>query len=293
MKKISTCVLGFVVCLFLCGYKFPEKLPMPNDFDTFTFEKVKFGQTSVNEFAYLAPSYTKPEIQGKYTIYSEEELDNNYKSLRAGFKDNFLDWVELEFAVPQSMNKIKQNYGKPKAINTEHSTKFNYHDYGYFNVVTDKNNVSAFGVTLYGESDFNSAIAQIVEKLPAYKDFNFIKEFIPGRLMENDFNAQYKGFLPVASSGEKAEKTYAVPAKYLKNNANYDAVEIVFTNGILSFVNLVPKNLSINDVKKTYGEALVVPTQKENIEFLEYQNFIVTYNKSTNKVLNIGIIGAL
>ena len=293
MKKFTCSLVCVCLGLFLCGYKFPEKLPEPLDFDTFTFEKIKFGQTSVNEFAYLAPTFEKPEIQGKYTIYTETDLNNNYKSLRAGFKDNFLDWVELEFAVPQSMNKIKQNYGNSKVINKEHSTKFNYHDYGFFNIVTDKNNVSAFGITLYGESDFNSYIAQVVANLPDYKSFNFIKEFIPGRLMENDFIQKYKGFSPVVSAEDKAQKTYVIPAKYFKNNQNYLAAQLVFSNGVLAFVNLKPKNLFIVDVKNIYGVGVNVPTKKENIEFLEYPNFVVTYDKTTNKVLNIGIIGAM
>ena len=86
------------------------------DIDTLIFERIKFGQTSSGEFAYLAPNYDKPEVQGIYTIYSETDLNNDYKFLRAGFKNQYLDWVELEFAVPQSYNKIIETYGKPSSI---------------------------------------------------------------------------------------------------------------------------------------------------------------------------------
>ena len=49
--------------------------------DTYSFERIKFGQTSVNEFAYLAPTYEKPTIEGVYTIYSETDLNNTYDLL--------------------------------------------------------------------------------------------------------------------------------------------------------------------------------------------------------------------
>ena len=292
MKKIFLLLTFICSNLILCGYKFPEKLPAPLDIDTLIFERVKFGQTSSGEFAYLAPNYDKPEVQGIYTIYSETNLNNDYKFLRAGFKNQYLDWVELEFSVPQSYNKIIETYGKPSSVNEKHSNKFNYQDYGYFNIVTDKNNSVAFGITLYGESDYNPAIANVVNKLPDFKNFNFINIFIPGQLMENDFNAQFPRFLGTSTKDDISQRTYTVPAKYLKHNNLYSNVDFVFQNGILMFVNLVPKNLTLADVKKIYGQGTTSETNKKDKAFLEYPNFITTYDKVSNKVLNIGIIGA-
>ena len=76
MKKFPALLICLLISFIFSGYKFPEKLPNPLDIDTFTFEKVKFGQTSVNEFSYLAPNYDEPEVAGKYTIYSELDLEN-------------------------------------------------------------------------------------------------------------------------------------------------------------------------------------------------------------------------
>ncbi|MCQ2957991.1 MAG: hypothetical protein MJ180_03700 [Candidatus Gastranaerophilales bacterium] len=281
-----------IASLFMSAYKFPDKLPAPLDFDTYTFDRVKFGQTSVNEFAYIAPEYQKPQTEGVYTIYQEKDLDNIYKGLRIGFKENFLDWIELEFAVPQSFNKMKQAYGEPKSLNANYSTKYNYHDYGYFNLVTDKNNASVFAVTLYGESDFNPSIANVVKKLPDFKSFNFINELIPGRMMEENFTSSYPDFPFSASDNENAGKTYTIPAKYLKHNHYYSNVDLVFSNGILSFVNLTPKGLSIMQIKQTYGEGTETKSSKQNIYFWEYPNFVATFDKNTNKVLNVGIVGA-
>lgn len=292
MRFLKFFPIYILVCMFLCGYKFPEKLPMPSDIDIFTFEKIKFGQTSINEFAYIVPNYDKPEIEGVYTIYKEIDLDKTYKSLRLGFKDQFLDWIELEFAVPLSMNKFKQLYGVPKNINDKYSKKFNYQDYGYFNLVTDKNNVSVFGITLYDESDFKQSIANVAEKLPDYKSFNFINEFIPGQLIESDFNQRFSDFSAEATTINSIKKTYTVPAKYLKRNPNYAKADLIFTNGILSFVNLIPKKLNINEVKNIYGE----PMKKQNFSSVlicaDYFNFSVVYNKETNNVISVGIVGA-
>ena len=58
------------------------------------------------------------------------------------------------------------------------------------------------------------------------------------------------------------------------------------------FVNLEPKNLTLADIKKIYGQGTTSETNKKDKAFLEYPNFIVTYDKISNKVLNIGIIGA-
>jgi len=292
MRHFIVTLVCFIFCIFNCAYNFPEKLPAPFDFDTYTFEKIKFGQTSVNEFAYLAPNFPKPEVEGVYTIYKEIDLNNTYKSLRAGFKDNFLDWVELEFHVPQSMAKFKQNYGNPSSVNTGYSNKFNYQDYGYFNLVTDKKNVVVFGITLYGESDFNQDIANVVAQLPDNKNYNSIKEFIPGRLSENDFTAKYPKFISVVTTDE-AVKRFSVPAKYLKHDKLYSSADLVFTNGLLSFVNLKPRHMSIVDIKQIYGDAKESQSQtRKNISYREYPNFVVTYDKDTNKVLNVGIIGS-
>lgn len=292
MKKSFVLLFALIISLLNSAYSFPEKLPTPLDIDTYTFEKIKFGQTSVNEFAYLAPNYAMPKVEGKYTIYKEIDLDNVYKSLRAGFKEGFLDWIELEFAVPQSMAKFKQNYGEPDSLNQEHSDKFNYHDYKYFNVVTDKNNVIVFGVTLYGESDFNKSIADVVAKIPDLTGLNAIKEFIPGKLMETDFLSSYPNFPSVIDTNNPEVKTYSVPEKYLKHNNLYSSVELIFSNGLLSFVNLKPRKLGIFDIQKIYGETKETPSKKENIFYKEYFNFVITFDKATNNVLNIGIIGA-
>jgi len=291
MKKSLLVFVALVATILNCAYNFPEKLPAPLDIDTYTFEKVKFGQTSVNEFAYLAPNYAMPKVEGKYTIYTENNLDNVYKSLRAGFKEGFLDWVELEFAVPQSMSKFKQMYGEPDSLNSEHSDKFNYHEYKYFNVITDKNNVIVFGVTLYDESDFNKSIADVVAKMPNLTELNSIKEFIPGKLMETDFLSNYPKFPAVIDKNNPEVKTYIVPEKYLKHHNLYSSVELIFSNGLLSFVNLKPRKLGIFDIQKIYGETKENPSKKENIFYKEYFNFVVTFDKATNNVLNIGIIG--
>ena len=203
-----------------------------------------------------------------------------------------MDWIELEFAVPQYFHKLKQTYGNPKSVNTSYSTKFNYHDYGFFNLVTDKNNAIVFAVTLYGESDFNPAIANVVSKLPDFKNFNFINTFIPGKYLEESFKTEYPNFPIASTDDDNAGVTYSVPQKYLKHNNYYSSVDFVFTNGMLSFVNLVPKSLSIMQVKQTYGQATETKSKKQNVYFWEYPNFVATFDKDTNKVLNIGIVGA-
>ena len=282
-------ILIFIVFIN-CAYCFPEKLPAPLDFDTYTFDRVKFGQTSVGEFSYIAPGYAKPEVEGVYTIFSEKNLNNSYKAARIGFKDNFLDWIELEFAVPQSITIFKKNYGEPKLVNKEYSNKFNYLDYGFFNVVTDKNNAVCYAITLYGESDFNPSIKNVVDKIPSYKALNSLSDLEPGKMMENDFKTLYSGFLPTKNNTENARNTYSIPKKYLKHNNYYSAIDLVFSNGMLSFINLKPKNMNIHDVKEIYGEGKILDNTIGKAGIKEYPNFIITYDKETNRVLNIGII---
>ena len=62
MRKFLAVVGILFATLLNSAYSFPEKLPAPLDIDTYTFEKIKFGQTSVNEFAYLAPNYAMPKV---------------------------------------------------------------------------------------------------------------------------------------------------------------------------------------------------------------------------------------
>ncbi len=293
MRKFGLILTFICIIIFNCAYQFPEKLPAPLDFDLYSFDKVKFGQTSVGEFAYLAPNYSKPETEGVYTIFSEKNLDNSYRAARIGFKDNFLDWIELEFAVPQSLTKLKQTYGKPKSVNTAYSSKFNYHDYGFFNIVTDKNNAVAVAVTLYGESDFNSSIKNFVDNMPDNKGYNAVKNLAPGKMMENEFSALYPNFPADKVSQNDAKSIYTVPSKYLRHNNYYSAINLVFSNGMLAFLNLKPKCMTIADIKQIYGEGKIIQNdESKSVEYTEYPNFIVVSDKSTTKVLNIGIISA-
>ena len=177
MKRIFLLLSLMVLYVFSCGYKFPDRIPKPYELNTYYLDKLYFGQTSIAEFQCIAPDYEQPASEGVYSIFEEYKLNNDYKYLSIGFKSGFLDFLQLDFAVPQSWSKFKSVYGKPLSVNTEYSKKFNYHDFGFFNALTDKNNVSVFGVTIFGVSGFSEDLDNFMKKLPNYKNFNFINEF--------------------------------------------------------------------------------------------------------------------
>ncbi|MDD3593315.1 MAG: hypothetical protein PHX18_01675 [Candidatus Gastranaerophilales bacterium] len=292
MHKITSTVLIAVFAILLSAYAFPEKLPEAYDLNRFQLEKIKFQNTTIAQFQQIAPKYPTPEYEGIYAIFKEKDLDTTYKSVRIGFKDNYLDWIEFDFAVPQTYSKFIKTYGKPLSVNTEYSKKYNYHDYNFYNIVTDKNNVSVFSITLYGTSDYNSSIGAVINKLPDYKSFNFINEFIPGKYLENDFKASYSKFQPTNASVKTDKTEYKIPPEYMVAHPLYKSASLVFHNGILNFINLEPKNLSITELKTIYGNGKLVRSSNPNIVFFEYPNFVATLNQKSTMITNIGIIGA-
>ena len=290
MKKIFSILLVMVLYVFYCGYKFPDNIPKPYEINTYYLDKLFFGQTSIVEFQCLAPDYEHPTTEGVYTIFEEYKLNNDYKSLRIGFKSGFLDFLELDFAVPQSWSKFKYIYGNPISVNTDYSKKFNYHDYGFFNALTDKNNVSVFSITIFGVSGFSQDLDKFMKKLPNYKNFNFINEFIPGKYQESEFKQSYPNMLLKDES--TANHEYYMDKKYMVSNPYYSEVSLLFQNGILTFVNLKPKNLIYLDITKIYGMGKQLSTSKKGSIMYDYNNFVITVDKQSKKVTDVGIVNA-
>ena len=68
---------------------------------------------------------------------------------------------------------------------------------------------------------------------------------------------------------------------------HYKKVELIFGNGILSFINLVPKDMQLTSITEIYGQPKVID-HTPPLKFYEYANFIVTLDEKNN-IISIGI----
>lgn len=288
---ISKLFLIIAVIFISSAYRFPEMLPDWENIQDFRMVNIHFGKSTVADFKTLVPRMNFSE-EGVYTIFDEVVADDEYKSIRIGFRNNILDWIEFELKDKIKISNIIKIYGKPRNINTKYSKLYDYYDYSLFNFTVDKNHTYATAFSIFDIQETSDPKQKVVENLPQYDEFNFIRDFIPGQTLESDFLAKYPQF--VAEKDEKADSSsvYNINESQLSSSKNYSNVKIIFKNNILNFVGLSPKNLYLKDITKNYGVAKKTNQAKDGFIFVEYPNFILVVNKKTQKVINVGIVSS-
>lgn len=246
------------------------------------FEPVMFGHTSYKEFKKQYKYFKKTTAPEGQIILSNKKPQEPYSEIRAGFKEGKLDWIEFILKKENSLEDFLSLYGTPKNINKAHSEYYNYYDYGYFNVSTDKTEKNFYSITFFEAPELDETYNRINGSIPSILELNFPLTFIPGEYLEMDFAEDYPSYFP--KFNKNGTKTYTIKDNILKD---YKKVELVFENGILSFISLYPNKVKLNIIVETYGMVDKVYTADNKLIY-EYKNFTVVTD-SKNNVINIGL----
>lgn len=295
MKKLKAFYL--MICfLFLnllsVACKFPDNILDLQNIKTYKLDKIKFGQTTIEEFTSLVgvkPDYTIENVD----IYNTVPVNNVvFKKIRVGFKDKKLDWIEFYLNGDIELATIADIYGKPDNINQSYSKIFDYYDYKFFNISTDKQHKFARTITIFDMPESShETIIDLSSFIPKWQDLKKrnILGLKPGYSLESDFNDLYPDLLSVKNN-KTDYSVYILDKELGKAKSQYESIELVFINGLLNWIYLVPLEINLNQLISLWGKEYQVESISKKHELYDFNGIIAVVNKNNKKVVKIGII---
>ena len=294
-KNFIFLTILYLTVILSSACKYPDNLPNWQDLASFKLEKLQFNKTSLNDFKKLTKEDPSQKVGSNIDIFNTVPIKKNiYNKIRIGFKDKKLDWIEYLLDQNIEMSKFVEIYGKPREVNSKYSKLYDYYDYGFFNVMTDKNHTSAKSVTLfeiYQSTVIKPSPESVVKEGQDISFRNFLG-LKPGMTLEDDFIKSYPTLKPHKSDKFDTRSTYFLEEELGGAKSMYKKAVIVFNNGLLSWINLVPQSLSIYDAEKRYGKDYKVEHMDYRYNLYDFTTFVLVVNKTTKKVVNVGIVSA-
>jgi hypothetical protein len=285
------------------------RLPDWQNINNYRFPKLLFSKTTQKEFSKIYPDinlYEDPDQSIRIYTY-KTPADRRYNSVKFGFEDEKLSWIDYLPKVDININQIIDVFGTPLAVNSKASKYLDYYDYGTFLVSADKETREVYTFTQNGAENIASNDAKKIGlKLPGLKELETgkIDKLVPGLTTQKAFLSYYPStketrlasqFYPDVSQFDSSDDY--LPVIYYVNqglqDTNYKNIEIVFKKDILSWVNFVPQKLSVQDALNLYGKDYKLDKTNPNVTFYYYKNLILTASTKTNMVLNIGVLGSV
>lgn len=293
MRKLRAFYL--MICLLFLNLltvacKFPDNTLDLKDIKNYKLEKIKFGQTTIDEFASLVgikPDYTIENVD----IYNTVPFDNIvFKKIRVGFKNKKLDWIEFYLNGDIKLSKITDIYGKPDNINRSYSKLFDYYDYKFFNISTDKQHKYARTITIFDLPESNAeSIIDLSPFIPKWQDIKkrSIMGLKPGYSLESDFNDLHP---ELSAINNNDFSVYVLDRELGKAKSQYESIEIVFINGLLNWIYIVPARMNLIQAIGVWGKEYKIETINKKYDLYDFDGIIAVVDKVNNKVAKIGVI---
>lgn len=283
----------FICCILTSACKFPDNLPDYQNLLSYRMDKLAFGKTTEAEFEKLSDGKPAEKVGKDIQIFLSSPASKDfYEQVRVGFRNDKLDWIEFTLNKDIEMSKIVQIYNNPRAINSAYSKVLDYYDYGYFNISTDKKRTLAKHITFFDipQSIKKEPQINLGNKIPAWQNLkkNGFLNLHPGITIETDFNRDYPYLSQFKKDNSDTDSTYRITQGLA--GTNYKKADLVFNNGLLSWINIVPQNLSLNDFIKTYGSAYKLEKFNAKFDIYDFAEFVLIVNRAQKKVVNIGIM---
>ena len=218
----------------------------------------------------------------------------DYLSIRFAFENNVLKWIEYIPSTRINIAEFKQVFGNPLNINREDSKYLDYYNYNNFSVYVSKENGTIFNFTqrkpvktLYNDLGNLSLTVPSLSELIDGKVFGVV----PSHTTEKIFNAKYKNIAQTGTMRPVQSTSYYAINKGLEKTP-YTLIEFVFKNGVLTWVDFEPRNLTYQSALQVFGKPVNREEYDNDVDFLNYHNLVLTLEKKTNKISNIGLFSA-
>lgn len=277
----------------------------------FNFPGVNFNNLTQGQFVKKYPFITEFEDADNYIrIYTYVPKDKSqFKYIKFGFDDEKLSWIDFVPSHSLELVDLIDHYGTPLEINTKVSEYLDYYNYGNIVISITKDNGDVYSFTKHGKIDgivndakLNKFTFPQWDKLAIGK----IDKLVPGKTTLSQMKSYYPALKPSkvtlqeylsneSKDNENNEKDTHVFYEIEKglDDTNYKRVEFVFNNNVLSWIDIVPKNLSVEKALKVFGDSYKLDDANNNVDFYNYKNIILTVSKKANIVLNIGLLGSV
>lgn len=120
-----------------------------------------------------------------------------------------------------------------------------------------------------------------------FEEFSYI---IPGTTTEDDFLRKNPDLVAYDEDGDPDTNSIYVLQNELKESGYYyDKAILNFENGLLEWVNLIPKNLSIMQFLKTTKNSYKIEDVDAAHQMYDFTSFILIVDKKTKLVQSIGV----
>jgi hypothetical protein len=240
--------------------------------------KVIFRKDSIEDVKLKYPSFRKSQLDDGQTILLYSPKHSIYSEIRVGFGQNKLEWIEFVLKERANLETFLSRYGEPSDVNRNYHPDYNYYDYSFFNVSTDKNGKYLYSITLFDTPKLPPEMQELNTQLPDWNTLNSIKTFIPGNYLEATFGDDFESLYP--KFNEDGSKTYTINKNI---TSKYQKVELVFKDGLLKKVMLYPNNLSFAKITSVYGKPISNKLKNEYTTH-EYSRFSVLTDLKNNVI---------
>jgi len=297
IKNLFSIIFLLFTAILNSGYIFPDVMPDLKHLKIYSPEKLEFGQTTVEKFkknfSKIPDSDVEVYTDGVTIIKLKPPASDVYNLIRVGFKNDKLDWIEFNLSNKIKISKLVSVYGEPTDINTKDNKDLDYYNYDFFNISSDKSSKTAKTITYFSKSPF-SETAKISKKLdiPESQKKKFFEKFTniePGITLESEFALEYPNLIPYEDEKSETNSIYVMSDELGNAGYYYDKAVLKFESGLLTWINLIPKNLPMTECLKVINKKY----KKENIdsfyELYDYTNFIIIVDKKTKMVKSIGL----
>lgn len=297
IKKIFLIIFILLIVILNLGSIFPDKLPELKKLKFYAPEKLEFQQTSVDSFEKLIQKFSESDKEvysdGNTIINLKPQSADVFSSIRVGFKNNLLDWIEFNLANNINISRFVGVYGNPTDINTASSKDLDYYNYEFYNVSADKNNKYAKSITFFNKSPYTgtSGISNNAE-IPVSRKRKFYEQFLniePGVTTESEFSKEYPDLIPYEEDNSVTNSIYVLTDELGDARYYYDKAVLKFESGLLTWINLIPKNLPLADCLKTINIKYKKDNVDANFELYDFSDFILIVDKKTKMVKSIGV----
>lgn len=276
------------------------KLPGWQSIQEYDFPKLSFDKTTIEEFTKLYPNINNYEdANDNIRVYSYK-LDNTspFLSVKFGFEDNKLSWIDYFPSGKVNLTQVMDAWGAPLTNNTSISKYLNYYIFEDIIVTASKQSSDIYTFTQSGKIDIVSNNAKKINlKIPPLKDLitGRFDKLTPGISKNSNLKNLYTNIIESETNYGKKDNDDADYNVYLINqgleNTDYKSIELIFKNNLLSWINIIPKKLTLDQAIKVFNARYKVDKSNDKLNFYNYDKIILTVSKKSNIILNIGIVG--
>ena len=120
-----------------------------------------------------------------------------------------------------------------------------------------------------------------------FEEFPYVK---PGLMTEEKLQDEFPELIPYDEDGNPdTNALYVLQGELKESGYYYDKVILNFENGLLEWVNLIPKNMSISKYLEYSKTSYEKEDVDENYELYDFSSYILIVDKKTNMVQSIGV----